>query len=330
MTLYVKIRIPLMSAEVVLRRKTELLTILYSMLAGMFIPRAIEIWKDAPAEAFGGRVVKRREVKNDIKPTTIAILIDRLIKSANLSPLNIIVKINGILKIKIDEEIISLPAYLSMYNVKEWRSIYYDMEFDIFPSRKYGFKTLADLYLSNNDIRDRLNTVIKKIMSAGMPRVDRIVIGYSPDAMYDIRERVETTHRIPSSIIIDVIRTLRLEAESFKSSSYANKLLLFIKPYKEKLIASRLWALKEFKPYFEGLLKISMIKVDYSITKGLMLYALKRESFAIFYDTIVSSFFEPLTEYLIDEEKLIGVMRNIITRTRTLDEFARKFKSYKI
>ncbi len=312
MGLYVRMRIPLLRAEEVLRQKILLLSSFNAWLSGFFFPETLELWKDGPAEALGGKLIFTRNVRK-LAPTDIAIYAESMVKKSGLSPLSIIVRIEGY--IKYDD--IEIPAYLCIYNVKEWRNVYGDLELDIYASAKKNISSLAELYLKHEKVRKVLNTVIKNLMMHKEPKMERTVIGFTPDALFDFRERVETSHRVPPSIIIDIIRSMRLEVEEGKASDRILKLLKHIRPYKERLLSAKLWKLREFEGFFREIMKISgAIREESPI--GLLIYASKEETFKIMYDEMLHRFFEPLANYLVDEERLVSIMRSIITKTRPL------------
>ena len=325
MTLYIKMRIPRFGfAAEVLKSKIDVTATLLSYLSGIFMPRRIELWRNAPSESLDGRVVKRIEIERGSAASSISLLIDRMIKNISIEPIKTIIIIEGILNVKSDKEEKAIPAYLAMYNNPEWRAVYGDIEFDIYPSRLFEkVNNLSDVYIMNADLRDKLNAVIRRLMSMGRGRVDKIVIGYSPDAINIITERVESTNPSGPSFIIDIIRTIRYEAEEM-GYDYARKITTYIKPYKELVVASRLWRLREFKPFFESVMKVSNIHRDTYLSAGLMLYTVDKEGFKKFHKIMVERFFEPFSAELIDLETLVSKMRKVITRTRSLDEYSER------
>ena len=313
MGLYVKMRIPLLRAEEVLRRKIILFSTLNAWLSYFFYPSIIEIWKDAPSEALKGKLVITRKVPKDIAPTALSMLIDRLVKASNIPPLNIIIRIEG--SIKVNEAII--PAYMAMYNTKAWREVYGDIEFDIYASAKRNIGSLAELYLKYETVKRTLNETIKKLMGYKEPKIIRAVIGFTSDALIDFRERVGTSHREPPTVITDMMRTMRVDIMEKRAPDKIIKLFKHIRPYKERLISTRLWRLREFDEFFKNILKISGA-VQEPMPLGLMVYATREETFKVMYDEMLRNFFEPLAEQLIDEDRLISIMRAVITKTKPL------------
>jgi len=255
-----------------------------------------EVWINAPLKELGGELITKFE--KIISPEDV-------VKKVNEEQAeNVIVNIVGIFKVNNNE----FPCAIAIHNKKSFRKMYGDIEFDT------SIKPIEDILMEDENLWILVENSLKaKIEGA---KIESCHIGYSPDALIDVRERLFSYLRNSRDLIMDFIRTLKQEAEEDPTF---RRYLKYFRPYDMGFLARKIDSFSEFNTFLAQLAKNSHIVKEEG--NSISLRAKERESFSNFYTSFRTDFLNSIKDEWPGEDQIEGILRKWVGKYKSFDEF---------
>ncbi|UZE92409.1 MAG: hypothetical protein IB616_00925 [Methanosarcinales archaeon] len=255
-----------------------------------------EVWINAPLKELGGELITKFE-----KITSP----EDVVKSVNEEQAeNAIVNIVGVLKVDDNE----YPSAIAIHNKKSFRKIYGDIEFDT------SIKPIEDILMENENlwvlVEKSLKTKIEGV------KIESCHIGYSPDALIDVRERLFSYLCNSKDLVMDLIRTLKQEAEEDPTF---RRYLKYFRPYDMGFLARKIDSFSEFNIFLTQLAKNSHIVKEEG--NSISLRAKEKESFSNFYKNFRTDFLDSIKDEWPDEDQIAGILYRWVGKYKSFDEF---------
>lgn len=274
---------------------------------GLFIPKSLTIWENTFNESEEGRLVREEKDISGWGSAGIRNYIISVVEKTALVPTHkAVVVIDGTIREG------DIPAYLTIYGPPSLSRIYGDVEFDVWPTSKV--EGIAQLYYENSEVRTKLNDITAKILGKIVGKTKCVVIGKTPDAVWNVLEWAFFYSPDKKLIITNMFKTVRYLAEG--GIEELKPLANIIKPYKEELFAISLFEIREFTNKLIQMAKESDAQLE--LRKSVMFIAGNPQSSRKFFEKFKDEILMPLKEHLKDEEYIKKILRQIIIGHKTL------------
>ena len=279
-------------AQRVLERKLTLLGSFLSFMQSekIFTPKNLAVWLDAPLKPMGGKLISRIENIGSYQPLALREQIRRIVGGQPAT--RVIAVIEG--------EVIDggerYSSYIALYNQPRLRRVYGDMEFDIYP--RGDVEGLYSLYLSSRDFRERLTRVVRQLGDS-TPRPDKIVLGYSYDALSDLSESVLAYRSSLKELVVDIFKTIRAMGEESEEYMRLSKILT---PYKEQFLARSILEEKRAIDVMKSIARDSGAELETEASA--MIAGAEKDSIKRFIDLFTKEILDHVAKQLIDEDRL--------------------------
>jgi len=289
MPLIFKISLPPLLEREQFERKLKFTEFFQNFIDRFFQPLKVQLWLNAPLEALGGVLTIEGRSLDEIFSAVHEI--EDYDKS--------VVRIEGIFKL---EEGLKVPAHLTLFN-NELKKIYGDVEFDVY--HLGDIEDISDIILESADFRTTLEHFFKEAISFKEAKIEKCVAGFTLDTLIDMRERVVLYSSAPPSFFEDLLRVLKLTAREEELGI----LLSHITPYKESVLARRVWSLREFQSFLSK--KMKKAEIEMNVETSILLMAKNKDSFRSLYDDLFEGILLPAFRELPSDEEITGVFKRV-------------------
>jgi len=248
-----------------------------------------ELWEGPCVKALGGKLIADRNILDEIN------------KASPLKAVNYTCKLRAVYKDR--------PVYIYIHN-KYFRTVYGDIV----------FSSSSDVFLKSifeEKFRKELVSAITKLKKDDSLKGIKIitgVIGFSPDALEDVRERVMSYHDQMWRFINDIFRTMKLESEEVGNVF----LVKFLKPYSLDYLSKKIISIEQFNSFFKSLSQKAKVK---HVGGSVFLFGEQKDSFKKIYEDFRDDFINSLRSEWYDDEKISGLLRRWLGRYASLTSF---------
>ena len=199
------------------------------------------------------------------------------------------------------------PIYVYIHN-KRFKQVYGDivLSSDIFLKKVFQEEFQNKLVKAFSELKEEENLKGIRILVG--------VIGFNPDALEDVRERLMSYYDHIWRFVHDMFRTMKIESEEI-GNVY---LVKFLKPYSLEYLSKKIISISQFESFFESLSKRAKIKRSGG---SILLFGESENSFRTIYKNFRDDFINSLRAEWYDDERIAGLLKRWLGKYASLSKY---------